>query len=56
MLLEAAKEWNIDLGASVMIGDRDSDVQAGLQAGCKESIRIEMNKPDALLEAVKTMI
>lgn len=56
MLLEAAKEWNIDLKASVMIGDRDSDVQAGLQAGCKESIRIEMNKPYALLEAVKTMI
>lgn len=35
MLLEAAIEWNIDLESSYMIGDRYSDVSAGLKAGCK---------------------
>ena len=34
MILELAGKWNIDLGASVMIGDRDSDVAAGEAAGC----------------------
>ena len=34
LLLALAEKWNIDLGASVMIGDRDSDVAAGIAAGC----------------------
>lgn len=56
MLLKAARDWNIDLSQSYMIGDRNSDVQAGENAGCKQSIKIEMNKPYALLEAVKSII
>ena len=32
------------------------DVQAGENAGCKASIQIEMNKPYALLDALKTII
>ncbi|WP_413992684.1 D-glycero-alpha-D-manno-heptose-1,7-bisphosphate 7-phosphatase [Labrys okinawensis] len=35
LLLEAAREMNIDLSASVMIGDRASDVEAGRSAGCR---------------------
>ena len=34
MLLALAAKWHIDLAASVMIGDRDSDVAAGHAAGC----------------------
>ena len=34
MLLRAAKECNIDLAKSWMIGDRDSDVGAARNAGC----------------------
>lgn len=34
MILALAERWNIDLAASVMIGDRDSDVAAGTAAGC----------------------
>jgi D-glycero-D-manno-heptose 1,7-bisphosphate phosphatase len=34
MLLEAALDWNIDLSASVMIGDRWRDIGAGVNAGC----------------------
>lgn len=33
MLTRAASEWEIDLGASFLIGDKNSDVQAGIGAG-----------------------
>ncbi len=35
MLLQAAREWPIDLARSVMIGDALTDVQAGLAAGVR---------------------
>ncbi len=35
LLLRAAKEHNIDLSQSWMIGDRESDIEAGKRAGCK---------------------
>ena len=34
MLLSLSEKWNLDLSASVMIGDRKSDVEAGKAAGC----------------------
>jgi D,D-heptose 1,7-bisphosphate phosphatase len=56
MLLQAAKDWNIDLSRSVMIGDTTRDLQAGINARVKESIMIETNKPNALLDAVRKII
>jgi len=35
MLLRAARELDLDLSASWMVGDRLGDVQAGLAAGCR---------------------
>ena len=35
LLLEAAREWAIDLTRSYMVGDRWRDVDAGRAAGCK---------------------
>lgn len=35
MLLEAARELNLDLGASFIAGDRVTDLQAGEAAGCR---------------------
>ena len=55
MILQAAKDWNIDLSQSYMIGDRDSDIQAGENAGCKASIKISMNTPNALLKSLKSI-
>lgn len=52
LLLKAAKEFNIDLHQSFMIGDDDRDVQAGQNAECREAIKIETNMDNALLEAV----
>jgi D-glycero-D-manno-heptose 1,7-bisphosphate phosphatase len=34
MLIRAAKEMDVDLGASVMIGDRWRDIDCGRAAGC----------------------
>jgi histidinol-phosphate phosphatase family protein len=38
MLLAAARDLHLDLGASIMIGDKASDVEAGLAAGCAASL------------------
>lgn len=35
MLLKAAKDYNIDLSQSWMIGDSENDIRAGQAAGCK---------------------
>lgn len=35
MLLQAAREYNLDLSASFMVGDRISDIVAGHKAGCR---------------------
>lgn len=34
MLFSAARNWNIDLGASYVVGDRATDIEAGVRAGC----------------------
>jgi D-glycero-D-manno-heptose 1,7-bisphosphate phosphatase len=38
MLIHAAKEFNIDLNQSWMIGDGENDVKAGKAAGCKTAL------------------
>lgn len=35
LLLEAARDWRIDLPASVMVGDTTSDTEAAQAAGCQ---------------------
>jgi len=35
LLLEAARDWGIDLAASYFVGDRWRDVEAGQRAGCR---------------------
>jgi D-glycero-D-manno-heptose 1,7-bisphosphate phosphatase len=34
LLLRAAEELHIDLASSIMVGDKDSDLEAGRRAGC----------------------
>jgi D-glycero-D-manno-heptose 1,7-bisphosphate phosphatase len=38
MLLEAARELGIDLQQSYMVGDKDSDAEAGIRAGVRATI------------------
>ena len=56
LLLQAAKDFNIDLSQSYMIGDSDRDVEAGNNAVCKDSILVETNKRGALFEAAEKII
>lgn len=56
MLLQAARDWNIDIARSYMIGDTTRDLQAGINARVKESKMIETNKPNALLESVRRIL
>lgn len=57
MLLQAAKEHRIDLGASWMIGDSEVDVAAGKNAGCKTVLLgrhadSSASSPDLLAESL----
>lgn len=52
MFINASKDWNIDLSKSYMIGDRNSDIEAGNNAGVKESFLIKQNEENALLNIV----
>ena len=56
LFLRAAKDFNIDLSQSYMIGDSNRDTKAGDNAGVKKSILIEQNKPNGLLRAVESII
>ncbi|KAB2939028.1 MAG: HAD-IIIA family hydrolase [Hyphomicrobium sp.] len=46
MLKDAARRWGIDLGASFMVGDRDSDIEAARRAGCT-AVFIDLGYSDA---------
>lgn len=56
LLLKAAKDFNIDLSESYMIGDSHRDVEAGENAGVKKSIKVEENKTNGLLETIKEIV
>lgn len=52
LLLQAAKDFNIDLSESYMIGDSHRDVEAGENAGVKKSIRVEENCEYSLVNKI----
>lgn len=56
LLMQADKDFDIDFANSYMIGDSDRDVEAGKAAGCKDSIKIKKNVPNALLAAISVIL
>jgi len=40
MLIEAAERYGLDLGRSWMIGDSETDIEAGRRAGCGRTVRV----------------
>lgn len=52
LILKAAQDFNIDLSQSIMIGDSDSDVEAGRSVGLKDSIKVERNAVGALTKVL----
>jgi D-glycero-D-manno-heptose 1,7-bisphosphate phosphatase len=45
LLVDAAADWDIDLGASFMVGDRWRDIDAGKRAGCT-TILVDSSYPE----------
>ena len=56
LFLQAAKDWNININESYMIGDSEKDVLAGNAAGCKHSYLIKTNEPEALSSIINKLI
>jgi D-glycero-D-manno-heptose 1,7-bisphosphate phosphatase len=53
MLLEEKKEFNINMGESVMIGDKERDIEAGLNAGLKTTYLFDINSSIKFSKATK---
>jgi D-glycero-D-manno-heptose 1,7-bisphosphate phosphatase len=51
MLVAAARDLGIDLAASVMVGDRASDVAAGRRAGCRTILVLSGSHAAAPIES-----
>lgn len=56
LLLQAAKDFNIDFSESYIIGDSGRDIEAGENAGVKGSFKVEENKACDLLRVVKGIL
>lgn len=56
MLLKAISQWPVDLGRSLMVGDKDGDLEAGQRAGVRarrfeggdllDFLKVELGLPD----------
>ncbi len=53
-LIQLATKWQIDLSQSVMIGDRDSDVEAGRRAGAHSYLFDKKNLDDLARKVIAT--
>ena len=53
LILRAAKDFNIDLSSSYMIGDSDIDVLCGKNAGCMSKL---IDKSNSLLTIINEII
>jgi len=45
MILDAKDEFDIDLSKSILIGDKVSDIEAGIRAGVGKNILIDKDSP-----------
>ena len=56
MIDSLAKEFDIDLASSILIGDKISDIQAGKNANIGLNCLIESNKLESILEIIKDRV
>lgn len=49
MILQAQKDLNINLGKSILVGDRITDIQAGMKAGIGRNILIMQDTSHVIL-------
>ena len=48
MILQAQKDFSIDLGSSILIGDKVGDIQAGIAAGVGTNLLFSEERPSEL--------
>ncbi len=48
MLLQAQKDFNLNLSKCILIGDKERDIEAGLRAGINKLILLNENAPENL--------
>ena len=53
LLLQAAKDFNIDISQSIMVGDSENDLKAGTAAGCRKSFLINN---DSMLNSLNEVL
>lgn len=53
MLLEAQLQYNIDLTKSIIIGDKERDIEAGINAGIRESYLLDEDNQITSSKATK---
>ncbi|TCK02884.1 D-glycero-alpha-D-manno-heptose-1,7-bisphosphate 7-phosphatase [Phorcysia thermohydrogeniphila] len=56
MVEKAAEKWNIDVSESFVIGDRDSDIQLAVNAGCKGGVKVRTTLFPDFLSAAKHIV
>lgn len=63
MILAAQQEFSIDLGQSMLVGDRESDIEAGMNAGVKTNVllshctgAVKKSKATAIITNIKELI
>ena len=49
MLIQAQNKWNIDCAQSYIIGDSNSDIEAGQRVGCRGILTTDLMKAVGLL-------
>lgn len=55
MLLEASQDFNIDLNSSIIIGDKERDIEAGINAGVKTTYLFDQLKTTNNTKATKAI-
>lgn len=56
LILDAASKLNLNLQQSYLIGDRESDFEAGKAAGLKKSFWVEPGDSKTFLEAIEAIL
>jgi D-glycero-D-manno-heptose 1,7-bisphosphate phosphatase len=55
LILRAASDLSIDVAESYLIGDKQWDLDAGIEAGCRISMQVDEHQEDALTLAVRAI-
>lgn len=56
LLLQASRDFNIDLSQSIMIGDDDRDVETGMRAEVIQSLHVNTNEDGELQTRIQSII